>query len=75
MVVTAQNLGDNRLRADEQRTLRYDLPAAVTAIDAQMLYFLVPAKLATFIGLPAGAPEREPRIAASLSAERQAPGP
>jgi len=61
---------DNRLRADELRTLQYALPKDVVAVEARLLYFLLPGKLATFIGLPADAVERESRVVKTITTAR-----
>lgn len=61
---------DNRLRSDETRVLHYPLPASVVTVQADLEYRLLPGKLANFIGLPAGAIEREGRVIAQTSARR-----
>jgi len=55
---------DNRLRADESRTLSYSLPSGVVEVEAALDFRLLPAKLADFIGLPDNAIERDKRTIA-----------
>lgn len=55
---------DNRLKSDETRVLRYELPDAASTVEVKVIYRLLPPKLANFIKLPVDAIEREPRVIA-----------
>ena len=59
---------DNRLKAGETRTLTYEVPPSVTAVDAKLVMRLLPPKLATKLGLE-GKQEAEPRLVKKASTQ------
>jgi hypothetical protein len=61
---------DSRLQTDETRILSYAVPETVVSVDVKLVYRLLPAKQATALGLASDAPEAQPRVIATVTAQR-----